>query len=130
MTGTAYYDSSALVKLVLEEADSQALRAYVDRDPGGASCALARVEVVRVARAYGPSAIRQAQASVDRFRLLDLDDELLNSAALLPAPVRTLDAIHLAAALSLGSELSALVTYDERMARAARELGLEVVSPR
>ena len=127
---TAYYDSSALVKLILDEPDSVALRAYVRRGPPGISCALVRTEVVRVFREQSADAIRHARETLGEMELLELDDDLLDAAALLPAPVRSLDAIHLAAALSLGSELSALVTYDERMARAARELGLEVVSPR
>lgn len=91
---------------------------------------LARVEIVRAAREHGADAIRRARLAVAGLKLLELDDDLLDSAALLPVQVRTLDAIHLAAARSLGEELSVLVTYDERMARAARELGLEVVSPR
>ena len=126
---TAYYDSSALVKLILDEPDSVALRAYVRQEPPGISCALVRTEVVRVFREQSADAIRHARETLGEMELLELDDDLLDAAALLPAPVRSLDAIHLAAALSLGSELSALVTYDERMARAARELGLEVVSP-
>ena len=93
------------MKLVVEEADSTALRAYVEREPNGASCALARVEVVRATREYGAEAIGNAQASLDRFRLLVLNDDLLSAAAMLPAPVRTLDAIHLAAALLLGDDL-------------------------
>lgn len=127
---TAYYDSSALVKLVLDEANSDALRDFVRREPRGTSCALARTEVVRVVRDHGADAIRKARIAVLGLELLELDDDLLDAAALLPAPVRSLDAIHLAAAVAMGDELSVLVTYDERMARAAHDLGLEVVSPR
>lgn len=85
---------------------------------------------MRVVRELGPEAIRQARAAIEPLELLDLDDALLDAAALLPVAVRTPDAIHLAAAVAMGDELSALVTYDERMASAARGLGLEVVSPR
>lgn len=127
---TAYYDSSALVKLILDEPDSVALRAYVQQEPPGISCALVRTEVVRVFREQSADAIQHARETLGELELLELDDELLDAAALLPAPVRSLDAIHLAAAVAMGDELSALVTYDERMASAARELGLEVVSPR
>lgn len=125
-----YYDSSALVKLVLDEPDAGALREYADREPAGISCALARAEVVRIVRGHGADAIALARAALGRFELVELDNELLDAAAVLPAAVRTLDAIHLAAAIAMGGELSALVTYDDRLARAARELGLEVVSPR
>lgn len=102
----------------------------MEREPPGASCVLARVEVVRAVRDHGPDAAARARLALAGLRLVALDEGLLEAAALLPAPVRTLDAIHLAAALSLGDELSAVITYDERMARAARELGLEVVTPR
>ena len=73
----------------------------------------------------------QAQRQLGTIHLIRLDDELLERAAELEPPtVRSLDAIHLAAALSLGSDLAALVTYDERMTSAAQAIGLPVVSPR
>ena len=58
-----------------------------------------------------------------------LDDELLDLAGELVEPLRSLDAIHVAAALELGEELEAFVTYDRQMTRAAESLGLSVVSP-
>lgn len=62
--------------------------------------------------------------------MIQLDDERLDLAGELePSPLRSLDAIHLAAALELGDELEALVTYDERMAEGARALGLPVAAP-
>ena len=51
------------------------------------------------------------------------------AASLQPVVLRTLDAIHVASALALGSELDAFVTYDDRMAEAARAIGLPVVRP-
>lgn len=70
-----------------------------------------------------------ARTVVGDLFLVTLDDRLLDAAAELPVEVRSLDAIHLAAALSIGSDLGVLVTYDERMARAADELGIEVAAP-
>lgn len=65
-----------------------------------------------------------------RLDLVALDDELLDDAGLLgTGPLRSLDAIHLAAARSLGQDLVAVVTYDSRMAVAATTLGLDVASP-
>ena len=62
--------------------------------------------------------------------LVALTDELLDAAALLdPVSIRSLDAIHLATARSLGADVGVVVTYDDRMADAARGLGLEVASP-
>jgi predicted nucleic acid-binding protein len=119
------------VKLVVREPESGALRAFVRRRTGRSSCALARVEVVRAVRQHGSLAIGRARQLVDRFELIRVDDALLDAAALLPVDeLRSLDAIHLAAAQRLGSDLSVLVSYDERMLTAARALGIRVTSPR
>jgi predicted nucleic acid-binding protein len=71
-----------------------------------------------------------ARRQLSRFHQLDLDRELLDRAAALPAdtPLRSLDAIHLAAAQTLPA-LRAVVTYDLRMQAAARSFGLPVEAP-
>ena len=126
-----YLDSSALVKLVVSEAESAALRGFLKTHPLRASCQLARVEVLRSVRAHGASATRRARQILRRLDLVQLDDDLLEDAATLDATVlRSLDAIHLAAARALGEDLEAVITYDERMARAAQRLGLVVEQPR
>jgi hypothetical protein len=82
-------------------------------------------------RHHGPTAIGRARQIVERFDLVRIDDSLLDAAALLPVErLRSLDAIHLAAAQRLGRDLSLLVSYDERMLAAARELGIAVATPR
>jgi uncharacterized protein len=125
-----YLDSSALVKLVVREPESRALRRYLARRPDRVTCALARVEVVRAVRGQGVAAIARARQLLERVGLLGLDQTLLDAAAGVDAEhLRTLDAIHLAAAATLGDSLSAIVTYDLRMARAASELGLGVDAP-
>jgi len=125
-----YLDSSALVKLVVREVDSAALRRYLRRQTRRVSCALARVEVVRAVQPHGPEAVARARAVLERIDLLQLDDSLLDAAAALDAVMlRSLDAIHLAAARVLRGELSAIVTYDARMAKAAAALGLHVAAP-
>ena len=64
------------------------------------------------------------------MNLLAVDDDLLDAAALLePQTLRSLDAVHLASALSIGDALVAVVTYDRRLADAARGAGLAVLSP-
>jgi uncharacterized protein len=73
--------------------------------------------------------VAAARTVVGDLFLVTLDDRLLDAAAELPVEVRSLDATHLAAALSIGSDLGVLVTYDERMSRAAEELGIEVATP-
>jgi predicted nucleic acid-binding protein len=126
-----YLDSSALVKLVVREPESAALLAHLDVPAERASCALARVEVVRAVRPHGARAVARARQLLDRVALVSLDDALLDDAAELGGEqVRSLDAIHLAAARALGAELSELVTYDVRMADAAGGLGIPTSAPR
>ena len=125
-----YLDSSAIVKLVVMEPESGALADHLRARPRRVSCALARVEVIRAVRPQGEHAIRRARALLDRISLLRLDDVLRDAAAALDGPaLRSLDAIHLAAARALGRELGEIVTYDRRMAAAAGDLGIAVRAP-
>jgi predicted nucleic acid-binding protein len=123
-----YLDASALVKLVVKERESKALESWLG-DSRVISCALARTEVVRATSPSGVEAIARARRLLDRVDLIQLDDELLDLAGELQGPLRSLDAIHLAAALELGDELDAVVTYDAQMKRAAETLRLRVVAP-
>jgi uncharacterized protein len=71
-----------------------------------------------------------ARRQLDSIALIRLDDDVLARAAEIEPPtVRSLDAIHLACALGLGSDLAAVVTYDARMSSAAQALGLPVIAP-
>ena len=128
-----YLDSSALVKLVQREAESDRLRRFLRRHRSDqlVTSALARVEVVRAVFAGGPAAIAQARRQLSRLDQVVLSTDLLDSAATLaPAgQLRSLDAVHLAAAQVVGGDLRALVTYDRRMADVARALGLAVETP-
>jgi uncharacterized protein len=125
-----YLDSSALVKLVVEEPESSALVAWLGAHRTRASCGLARVEVIRAVRAQGRPAINRARQLLERISLVRLDDALLDRAASFDGgSLRSLDAIHLAAAATLGESLSEVVTYDRRMAEAAGQFGLFVVAP-
>jgi predicted nucleic acid-binding protein len=127
---TVYLDSSAIVKLVIAEEESDSLLQFLSECTSQLSCGLALVEVMRVAKQRGPEPARRARAVLGQLDLLRLDDTLLEDAAQLgPATLRSLDAIHLAAALALGSSLDQIVTYDIRLAEAARVHGLTVVSP-
>lgn len=126
----AYLDSSALVKLVVQEPESGTLTDFLAEWPVIAACALARVEVVRAVRAHGSAAIDRALQVLNRVTLLRLDDSLLDAAANLGPPrLRSLDAIHLATALTLGRDLGVLVTYDERMRDAGEHMGLPMAAP-
>ena len=128
--GLVYLDSSALVKLIVREAESAALADHLQRRPQRVSCALARAEVVRAVGAHGRESVTRARRLLERIGLLRLDDALLDAAAAFEgANLRSLDAIHLAAARTFGDELTELVTYDVRMADAAARAGLKVAAP-
>jgi predicted nucleic acid-binding protein len=128
-----YLDSSALVKLVQQETQSAALRQYLrrHRGDGRVTSALARVEVVRAVSGGGVRAVGHAHRTLARVDQINLDRSLLDEAATLaPSTVlRSLDAIHLASARLLGSDLRAVVTYDERMVAVATGLRLPVERP-
>jgi uncharacterized protein len=125
-----YVDSSAIVKLAVREPESAALRRYLLRKRPLVSSALCRAEVLRALLPAGEEAIARGRSILRRFDLVRLNDRVLNAAGLLlPTGLRTLDAIHLATAQRLGDEVRALVTYDGRMAEAARQLDYRVVSP-
>lgn len=127
-----YLDSSAIVKLIALEPETPALVDRLRERPDVVSSALARVEVLRaVRRARAPAAeVRRAEAVIGSITLLRLDDAVLDRAAAIgAADLRSLDAVHLASALSLGDALTALVTYDRQLASGAREHGIEVLMP-
>ena len=128
-----YLDASALVKLVQRETESNALRRFLRRqdDDRRVASALARVEVVRAVAGGGPNAIAHARRQLARVDQVAIDRDLLDAAATLALGerLRSLDAIHLASAHALGSDLRAVVTYDQRMAAAALALGMVVEAP-
>jgi uncharacterized protein len=124
-----YLDSSALVKAVVAEPESNALLTWL-RGKELAACELVRVEAVRAVRAADPEAVPRARQAIATLSLIRLDDDLYEAAAELDPPsLRSLDAIHLAAALSVGPDLAGFVTYDRSMALGAVELGLRVHAP-
>ena len=125
-----YVDSSAVVKLAVREPESASLRRYLGRHQPLVSSALARTEVVRALLPVGPDAVRRGREVLARVDLLRINDRVLDTAGLLaPADLRSLDAIHLASAEQLGSDLQGFVTYDERLASAAAGRGFRVIRP-
>jgi uncharacterized protein len=126
-----YLDSSAIVKLVVAEPESAALRRYLRRRRSLVSSALARAEVARALLPLGEQVVRRGQDVLARLELIRISDRILASAgALFPAELRTLDAIHLATALELGSDLARIVTYDDRFSAAAVSVGCAIAAPR
>jgi predicted nucleic acid-binding protein len=130
MASLVYLDSSAIVKLAVREPESEALRKYLLRRRGWVSSALARTEVLRALLPNGELALAAGRNVLTRCVLVRINDRVLGLAAtLLPLELRSLDAIHLATAERIRDELSQLITYDDRMADAARELGHRVAAP-
>lgn len=126
-----YVDASAIVKLAVREPESAALRRYLRRKQPLVSSALARPEVLRALLPSGDDAVARGRTVLERLDLVRVNDRVLNAAAVLrPTELRSLDAIHLATAQEFGRDLRAIVTYDERMAAAAKHLGFRVVQPR
>lgn len=102
---SCYLDASALVKLVTDETETATLRAHLGRYAGRSTSRLAAVEVPRALARKGPASLLE------------------------PRLLRSLDAVHLASAISLGDELEVFITYDLRLADAARGAGLTVLAP-
>jgi len=127
-----YLDSSAFVKLLVEETESTAVRSFLaNRGARRVSSALLRTESLRAVRHLGPDALAKVREGLRRVDLIGIDDRILDAAGILePQVLRTLDAIHLATALAVGDDLEAVVTYDERMLDAARFMGLATATPR
>lgn len=125
----AYLDTSAFVKTIIRESESSRLLLWLEQWPDLASCALIRTEAIRAVLSFGPNVVARARTGLRTLRIARLDDRLLDEAAELPIELGSLDAIHIAAALALGPDLGALVTYDRRMQSVARALGLPVVAP-
>jgi uncharacterized protein len=127
-----YLDSSALVRLAVVEANTVALTRWLaeHEDQARATSDLARVEVTRAVMRAMPTALLQAHHVVARTYKVTLTEQVLTTAAALqPQSLRSLDAIHLACALTLGARLTAFVCYDDRLTAAAQTLNLPAVSP-
>jgi predicted nucleic acid-binding protein len=126
-----YLDASAIVKLVIDESESPAVRERVAAARQLFTNRIAAVEVGRaVQRQSEIDASQQVSAVLKGLSMIELDPSVAESAATLePRGLRSLDAIHLASALALGEELEAFVTYDLRLGEAARAAGLAVLAP-
>lgn len=126
-----YLDTSAAAKLVVAEKGSAALRKWLaSRDDQIVSSDLLRTELLRATRRAAPEQMVQARAVLDSVMLLTLSTAVCERAAMLePSILRSLDALHLAAAQELGDELTGIITYDARLAEGAAALGIEVVAP-
>ncbi len=127
-----YVDTSALAKLVVAESETEALRKWLnEKAPELVACDLVRTELMRAVRRTVPDRAVQARAVLDSVTLTEVTSAVFEDAGRLdPTGMRSLDAIHLAAALDLGDDLDGLCTYDDRLAEASAANGVTVVAPR
>lgn len=127
-----YFDTSALVKLVHRESETGALVEWLsDRaEMPWMTSALTEVELVRAVRVAAPADLIGVPGVLARVDRIEIDPIVrANAAAVSPATIRSLDAIHLATAIELAADLEALITFDKRLGEAAEVAGLNWVSP-
>jgi uncharacterized protein len=140
-----YFDTCALLKLIREDGDSRALGAFIDARPGTRwfSSEITRAELARTLRRVNhddrgrlsdearlSAELGYAEQLCGHLDLIAVSSRVIGEAAAISQPfLSTLDAIHLAAASSMRAGLSAFITYDKRLAAAAREAELPVLSP-
>jgi len=127
-----YVDTSAAIKLLVEEAHSKAFAAFYDvrSDAEWVSSALLRIEITRAVARARPVLLPDARDLLLAFSYIAIDDEIVEAAMTEPdRSLRSLDAIHLATARLLGPDLDAIITYDDRLATAASDAGLVTACP-
>ena len=127
-----YLDSSALLKLLIQEQESAALESWITAQAGApmVTSTLAKVEVLRACRRLNAEALPAVTALLAELDLIPLTTDVVDQAAEVGGPLlRSLDALHLASALSIGSELTAFVCYDRRLLEAASAAGLAAINP-
>lgn len=127
-----YLDSSALLKLIHEEPESYALAQWLSARMTVplVSNQLARVEVVRAARRIDVAAVPEASALLDALDLIPISIDIVNAASLISDPaLRSLGALHLASAASVGEDLTSFLAYDRRLVTAARAAELNTGTP-
>ena len=127
-----YLDTSAIVKLVAVEGESEALIGWLNARPDEdlATSAIGHIELIRAAARAGPDAVARARNVASTIDTLVLTSAMAAAAAITPpAELRTLDAIHLATAHTHRRSLTALCAYDRRLLEAAASQGLPTASP-
>jgi len=124
-----YLDTSAALKLIVQESESAALADHLDSEvPDLVACLLLETELRRAAQRHEALSQEQVSRFIERVSLYEVPASLFREAGLLAGSgLRSLDALHLAAAIRIG--VDAVVTYDVRMAEASRQVGLTTLAP-
>ena len=127
-----YIDTSAFLKLVVQEPESAALRKHILKAKTHiVSSDLLRTEALRTARRHSSNALLHTRALLDGVAFITLTADVCERAAELdPSILRSLDALHLASALLLADDLDGVLTYDARLAEACGAHGVAVLAPR
>lgn len=126
-----YLDTSAALKLVLPEAETAALELWIAERAGlpRISSRLLRIEMLRAVARAAPHRKQRADVVLSGVTLLSMDDAAPAAEIIGDAMLRSLDAIHLATAHGVRSDLTAFVSYDKRLCASGQAIGLPVESP-
>lgn len=127
-----YIDTSALLKLLFDEPESSLLADWLKlkTEIPKVSSDLSTVELLRTCQRIDEVLIVDARRLLNGVDLVPINHVTVEQAAILiPRELSSLDAIHLASALSLSEELTDFVAYDVRLCLAASNVGLPAVSP-
>ena len=125
-----YLDSSAIVKLIVDEPESAALVASLDPDSRHVTNRIATVEVMRAAARHGGVDAGRILSVLDALDMIELTEDVATRAgSIAPADLRSLDAIHLASAIGIRRELTSFIAYDARLVAAAMAHALPVELP-
>lgn len=128
-----YADTSAVIKLLAEESHSRTFADFYDThaDAEWVSSALLRIELTRAVTRVMPALLPDARDLLSAFSFIAMDEDIVEGAMNEPdRGLRSLHAIHLATARVLGADLTAIVSYDDRLLKAAADAGLGTESPR
>lgn len=131
MKNVCYIDTSALAKLIIIEAESATLKAWIDdQRPVLISSPITSTEITRTVNRREPESLGLVPRILSGITFVPMDTETLRFAGIIgPVTLRSIDAIHVATAIRSGKYVSSIVTYDKRMAEAARLNGVTVISP-
>lgn len=124
-----YLDSSAILKLVFDEQERvELLKVLTEKS---ITSRISRLEVARTVSRIAPDSLLLANSELQKLDFFPLSNGVLSTAEGFTAKttLRTLDAIHVATVIFLGSAINGLISYDKQMVQNAKELGLKVLSP-
>jgi len=124
-----YLDSSAILKLIIKEAESDSLRKFINTKV--ITSAISRVEVIRTLSLNDESLITTGQMVLEKFEFMPLSRPILTIAENFSSQItlRSLDSLQVASVIFLSPMVKSLITYDKNMIKNAKALGISVVSP-